>query len=122
MLYLALGGLCWHLPECAEVMRENRLSVLLVHDVENLDPVLNPVLNRELQKTGGRTLIRLGDSNVDYDDLFKLYMTTKMPNFTMNFSWNRTPSVSGPATGAPVTIEAAPRAASRFDFQRRCGR
>ena len=29
---------------------------------------------------GTRKLIRLGDSNVDYDDGFKLYMTTKLPN------------------------------------------
>jgi dynein heavy chain 1 len=34
---------------------------LLVEDVENIDPVLNPVLNKEIHKTGGRVLIRLGD-------------------------------------------------------------
>ena len=34
---------------------------LLVHDVENIDPVVNPVLNREIYKKGGRVLIRLGD-------------------------------------------------------------
>jgi dynein heavy chain 1 len=31
---------------------------LLVQDVENIDPILNPVLNKEVFKTGGRTLIR----------------------------------------------------------------
>ena len=34
---------------------------LLVQDVENYDPILNPVLNRELRRTGGRVLITLGD-------------------------------------------------------------
>ena len=34
---------------------------LLVQDVENIDPVVNPVLNREIYKKGGRVLIRLGD-------------------------------------------------------------
>jgi hypothetical protein len=29
---------------------------------------------------GGRTLIRLGDSDVDYDPGFKFYVTTKMSN------------------------------------------
>ena len=29
-----------------------------VHDVENIDPVVNPVLNREIYKKGGRVLIR----------------------------------------------------------------
>lgn len=32
-----------------------------MHDVENIDPVVNPVLNREIYKKGGRVLIRLGD-------------------------------------------------------------
>ena len=30
--------------------------------------------------SGTRTLIRLGDADVDYDPAFKLYMTTKLPN------------------------------------------
>ena len=29
---------------------------------------------------GGRLLIRLGDSDIDYDRNFKFYMTTKMAN------------------------------------------
>ena len=29
---------------------------------------------------GGRLLIRLGDSDIDYDKNFKFYMTTKMSN------------------------------------------
>ena len=31
-----------------------------VDDVENIDPVLNPVLNYEIQKVGGRVIIRVG--------------------------------------------------------------
>jgi len=34
---------------------------LLVQDVERIDPVLNSVLNKEVHKTGGRILIRVGD-------------------------------------------------------------
>jgi dynein heavy chain 1 len=34
---------------------------LLVQDVEKIDPILNSVLNKELHKTGGRVLIRVGD-------------------------------------------------------------
>jgi len=54
---------------------------LLIEDIgEMLEPALEPVLQRATFKEGNRTLIRLGDQNVDYDDNFKLYMTTKMPN------------------------------------------
>lgn len=32
------------------------------------------------RRQGNRTLIRIGDSDVDYADSFKMYLTTKMPN------------------------------------------
>lgn len=52
-----------------------------VEDVgEVLDPALEPILNKAIFKQGNRTLIRLGDSDVDYDDNFKFYVTTKLPN------------------------------------------
>ena len=35
-------------------------NALLVDDVESIDPVLNSVLNREIQRVGGRVLIRVG--------------------------------------------------------------
>ena len=34
---------------------------LLVQDVEKIDPILNSVLNKEVYKTGGRVLIRVGN-------------------------------------------------------------
>ncbi len=39
---------------------------ILIQDVERVEPVLNSVLNREIQKTGGRILIRLGDQEIDF--------------------------------------------------------
>jgi dynein heavy chain len=54
---------------------------LLIEDVrETLEPSLEPVLQRATYRQGSRLLIRLGDSDVDYDENFKLYMTSKMPN------------------------------------------
>jgi len=54
---------------------------LLIEDIgEVLDPSLEPVLQKATFKQGGRLLIRLGDSDVDYDPAFKFYLTTKMPN------------------------------------------
>eukprot|EP00762_Andalucia_godoyi_P003304 ANDGO_06532.mRNA.1 Dynein heavy chain len=54
-------------------------TTLLVEDVEHLDPVLNPVLNREVQKTGGRMLVRVGAREVDLSPSFALYLITKNP-------------------------------------------
>ncbi|XP_066474528.1 dynein axonemal heavy chain 6 [Tiliqua scincoides] len=56
------------------------LPVLLEELKETLDPALEPVLLKQTFVTGGRMLIRLGDSDIDYDRNFKFYMTTKMPN------------------------------------------
>jgi dynein heavy chain len=54
---------------------------LLVEDIgEFLDPALEPVLQNATFNQGGRLLIRLGDSDVDYDVNFKIYFTTKLPN------------------------------------------
>ena len=54
---------------------------LLLEDIgEELDPALEPILMKQLFKQGGRVLIRLGEQNVDYDENFRFYMTSKLPN------------------------------------------
>jgi dynein heavy chain len=55
---------------------------VLVEDIgELLDPGIDPVLLKQVFKAGsGIKQIRIGDSNLDYDDNFKFFMTTKMPN------------------------------------------
>jgi len=52
---------------------------LLVQDVESYDPILNPVLNRELRRTGGRTLITIGDQDIDLSPVFTIFLTTRDP-------------------------------------------
>jgi dynein heavy chain 1 len=52
---------------------------LLVTDVESIDPILNPVLNREISRSGGRMLIRLGDQDIDFSPAFDLYLCTRDP-------------------------------------------
>ena len=47
---------------------------------EELDPALEPVLQKQVFKQGGRNLIRVGDSDIDYNDAFRFYLTTKLPN------------------------------------------
>eukprot|EP01114_Cavostelium_apophysatum_P023031 TRINITY_DN854_c0_g1_i2.p1 TRINITY_DN854_c0_g1~~TRINITY_DN854_c0_g1_i2.p1 ORF type:complete len:4577 (-),score=1545.65 TRINITY_DN854_c0_g1_i2:38-13768(-) len=52
---------------------------LLVQDVESIDPVLNPVLNKEIHKKGGRVLIKLGDQEVDFSPSFVIFLSTRDP-------------------------------------------
>ena len=53
---------------------------LLIQDVEHLDPILNPVLNREIRRTGGRVLIRLGNQDIDFSPSFIMFLTTRDPS------------------------------------------
>lgn len=56
------------------------MPVLLEDVEESLDPSLEPILLRQTFMLGGRLLIHLGDSDIDYDKNFRFYMTTKMSN------------------------------------------
>ncbi|XP_074253762.1 dynein axonemal heavy chain 6 isoform X6 [Saimiri boliviensis] len=56
------------------------LPVLLEELRETLDPALEPILLKQIFISGGRLLIHLGDSDIDYDKNFRFYMTTKLPN------------------------------------------
>ena len=53
---------------------------LIVQDVEKVDPILNSVLNKEIYKTGGRVLIRVGDTEIDFNPSFSMYMITRDSN------------------------------------------
>jgi dynein heavy chain 1 len=54
-------------------------TALLVENVEAIDPVLNPLLNREIQRTGGRSIVRIGTEEVDYSPKFRIILSTKNP-------------------------------------------
>lgn len=54
---------------------------VLLEDVgETLDPALEPLLLKQLVRQGGRLLLKLGDTFVDYDKNFRLYITSKLTN------------------------------------------
>ncbi|XP_045030294.1 dynein axonemal heavy chain 7 isoform X2 [Daphnia magna] len=54
---------------------------VLIEEVgEELDPSLDPLLSRSIQKQGGVEMIQLGDGMVEYHRDFQLYMTSKLRN------------------------------------------
>ena len=53
--------------------------VEILQDVESYDPILNPVLNREVRRTGGRVLISLGDQDIDLSPSFMIFLSTRDP-------------------------------------------
>lgn len=55
--------------------------------MESYDPVLNPVLNREVRRTGGRVLITLGDQDIDLSPSFVIFLSTRDPTVSKTQSF-----------------------------------
>jgi len=54
--------------------------VLLENIGESLDAALEPLLLQQKFKQGGTEMIRIGDSVIPWNDSFRFFMTTKLPN------------------------------------------
>ena len=55
--------------------------VLIQDTEETLDPMLDSIFAKNfITSNDGRVLIRFADADLDYNNMFRLYMTTKKPN------------------------------------------
>ena len=70
----------------ADFAKQLELSItfgvpMLIEGVdEYIDPLLDPVLEKNIRTSGARKFIVLGDKEVDWNDNFRLYMSTKIAN------------------------------------------
>ncbi|CAH1982445.1 unnamed protein product [Acanthoscelides obtectus] len=55
-------------------------AILIENVGTELDPALDPVLLRQIFNQSGTMVVKLGDVVVPYDNNFRLYITTKLPN------------------------------------------
>ena len=56
------------------------VPVLLENIKEEIDPILEPLLQKQIFKSGGSDCIKLGDNIVEYSKNFRFYITTKLRN------------------------------------------
>ncbi|KAG2381746.1 hypothetical protein C9374_006130 [Naegleria lovaniensis] len=47
---------------------------------EKIDPTLQPILNKEVFKSKGKLVMKMGNAEIDFNPSFKLYLTTKLSN------------------------------------------
>jgi len=68
------------------------MPVLLEDVLEELDPSLESVLSKAVLKVGNREVIKVGDKELDYNQDFRLYITTKLgnPHYTPEVSTKTT--------------------------------
>lgn len=54
---------------------------VLIESIENeVDPMLDPILEKQITVKGRNKLIKIADQDMDFDDKFRLYMTSRLPN------------------------------------------
>ena len=55
-------------------------SLIIVGVEDEIDPMLDPVLEKQIIKKGSKMFINVSDRLMDYDDKFMLYFITRLPN------------------------------------------
>ena len=55
-------------------------KTIFVQEVDAVDPMLVPVLRKDLSRQGPRMAVRVGDKMVDYNDGFRLVLATRSPS------------------------------------------
>ena len=54
---------------------------VMIEGIENeIDPMLDPILEKQVIVKGRTKLIRISDTEMDYSDKFMFYMTTRLSN------------------------------------------
>ena len=54
--------------------------VLIENVGEYLDPLLDPIRLKEISIRGAQKIVKLGDVEVEYNESFRLYLVTSLPN------------------------------------------
>merc|ERR1711871_1470248 len=56
------------------------MSFIVAGVTETVDPMFDPVLEKQITVKGKSKLIQVGDKAMDYDDKFQLFFITRLPN------------------------------------------
>jgi len=56
-------------------------QAVLIESIENeVDPMMDPILEKQIIMKGRVKLIKVSDTEMTYDDKFRLYMTSRLAN------------------------------------------
>ena len=55
-------------------------KTLIVQEVDGVEPVLYPLLRKDLASQGPRHVVQIGEKTIDYNPDFRVYLTTRNPS------------------------------------------
>ncbi|KAF4008811.1 hypothetical protein G4228_000485 [Cervus hanglu yarkandensis] len=55
-------------------------KTLIIQEMDGVEPVLYPLLRRDLVAQGPRYVVQIGDKIIDYNEEFRLFLSTRSPN------------------------------------------
>jgi hypothetical protein len=69
---------------CCTLLRQVELAVrfgktLLVREADRVEPLLYPLLRRDLTHQGPRLVVQIGDKAVDFNERFRLFLASRSP-------------------------------------------
>jgi dynein heavy chain len=67
-----------NLSRTLEISVQHGVPIILEDAFETFDPLLEPLLAKNLEKKGSQLYIRLGEQIIPYDKKFRFYITTKI--------------------------------------------
>lgn len=59
-------------------------GTILIQDAEFYNPIIDPILKNEIQRNGGRFVVKIGNQDIDFSDQFKLILHTKDPKLKLS--------------------------------------
>ncbi|XP_067663541.1 cytoplasmic dynein 2 heavy chain 1-like isoform X1 [Haliotis asinina] len=55
-------------------------KTLIIQEMDGIEPVLYPLLRGDLTAQGPRYVVQIGEKTIDYNEEFRLFLTTRNPN------------------------------------------
>ena len=54
-------------------------KTLVIQEVDSVEPILYPIIRKDFTSQGPRYVVQIGEKSVDYNENFRLFLTTRNP-------------------------------------------
>ena len=61
-------------------------KILVIEEVDYIEPVLMPIIKRDFIKQGSRNIMQLGEKMIDVSETFKLFLATRNSSIVIPYN------------------------------------